>query len=130
MKSIEESLPSCVKKLQTIQDEKSNWKVKSVCCFPLTFPAFGGHFPGIPILPGIVQLSSVRYIAEQALEKILIPSNYNKIKFRAMIKPDQEVNINLEISAKDNQYHGKFKIRDTDNDVIASGHCTFTETLN
>ncbi len=130
MKSIEESLPSCIKKLQTVQDKNSHWQVTSIFCFPPTFPAFGGHFPGIPILPGIVQLSSVRYIAEQTLEKTLLPSNYNKIKFRAMIKPDQEVHINLEMNAKDSQYHGKFQIRDTDNDVIASGHCVFTEKLN
>ncbi len=127
MKSIEESLPTCIKNLQIEQDEESYWKVKSEFCFPATFPAFGGHFPGIPILPGIVQLSSVRYIAEQALGKLLQPEKYNKVKFRSMIKPEQKVQIDVEISEKESQYHSKFHIRDINSEIIANGLGIYSE---
>lgn len=130
MKSIEASLPLCVCNLQTDQDEKGNLRVVSVFSFPPSFCGFSGHFPGNPILPGIVQLAAVRYLAEQAVQKQLLPLNINKTKFRAMIQPDQEVQIKLDLHTVKNEYQCKFQIRTVNDEMIASGHCIFSETLS
>ena len=126
MKSIEESIPSCSEKLQTEQDENGTITVISVFRFPPSFSGFGGHFPGNPVLPGIVQLSTVRYIAEQALQKRLRPDSINRTKFRAMIKPDKQVHIKLDFKAVNEQYHGRFQIRDNKKEMIASGQFIFS----
>jgi len=128
MKSIEESIPSCTAVMQTEQDENGTLTVTSVFRFPPSFPGFSGHFPGNPVLPGIVQLSTVRYIAEQAVKKRLRPENINRTKFRAMIKPDQQVHIKLDLKVVDEHYHGRFKIRDSNKEMIASGQFIFSET--
>ncbi len=122
MKSIEESVPSCVKGLRVEQEEKGALKVVSVFHFPSSFPGFSGHFPDNPILPGIVQLSTVRYLAEQAVQKQLLPFRINKTKFRSMIHTDQDVTINLELLPVDNQYECKFSIRSKKNEMPVSEH--------
>jgi 3-hydroxymyristoyl/3-hydroxydecanoyl-(acyl carrier protein) dehydratase len=127
MKSIEESIPSCTVKLQTEQNDNGILTVTSVFSFPPSFAGFGGHFPGNPVLPGIVQLSTIRYAAEQAVQKRLRPVNINRTKFRAMIKPDQQVHIRLDFKAVGGQYHGRFQIRDSNKEMIASGQYIFSE---
>lgn len=130
MKSIEKSIPSCAEELQTEQDDSGNITVSSVFRFPPSFAGFGGHFPGNPVLPGIIQLSTVRYIAEQVVQKRLIPERINRTKFRAMIKPDQQVHITLDFKPVGDQYHGRFKIRDSNKEMIASGQYIFSETYS
>ena len=126
MKSIEESIPSCKEVMRVEQEENGSLTVTSVFRFPPSFAGFRGHFPGNPVLPGIVQLSTVRYIAEQAVQKRLRPDSINRTKFRAMIKPDKQVHIKLDFKAVNEQYHGRFQIRDNKKDMIASGQFIFS----
>ena len=46
---------------------------EDACTFsvPGTFSGYRGHFPGNPILPGIVQLSFIRRLAERRLARPL-----------------------------------------------------------
>lgn len=127
MKSIEESIPSCNEELQIEQDENGTTTVTSVFCFPPSFTGFGGHFPGNPVLPGIVQLSTIRYLAEQAVQRRLQPENINRTKFRAMIKPNQQVHIRLDFKTVGEQYHGRFQIRDSHKEMVASGQYIFSK---
>ncbi len=130
MKSLEESIPSCNQKLITGKDEKGHLTIESTFRFPQSFSGFEGHFPESPVLPAIVQLTAVRYLAEAVTQKLLLPQKISKTKFRSMITPDQDIHINLFLNQEDNQYHGRFRIFHPNNDVIASGHCTFSETLS
>ncbi len=61
-------------------------------------PWFSGHFPGVPILPGVAVLSMVfDAIARQAAERgeRMRLSAVRKIRFRRLIRPGER----LEISA-------------------------------
>lgn len=127
MIAIEESLPLYHQEIHVEQDQQGKIKVTSVFCFPESFSAFQGHFPDIPILPGIIQLYAVRYLAEQALQKRLVPTHFSKTKFRSMVSPEQEVYISLDLNKQSDNYTGKFKISKTDNSVIATGNYTFSE---
>jgi 3-hydroxymyristoyl/3-hydroxydecanoyl-(acyl carrier protein) dehydratase len=69
------------------------------CTFsvPGTFSGYRGHFPGNPILPGIVQLSFIRRLAERRLGHPLRLAGVRRIKYLRMITPDMPVTLSLEI---------------------------------
>lgn len=48
---------------------------------------FGGHFPGNPVVPGVCQVQMVREMIEEVLQKRLILSEADTIKFTHMINP-------------------------------------------
>lgn len=69
------------------------------CTFsvPGTFSGYRGHFPGNPILPGIVQLSFIRRLAERRLGRPLRLAGVRRIKYLRMITPDMPVTLTLEL---------------------------------
>ena len=70
------------------------------CTFsvPGTFSGYRGHFPGNPILPGIVQLSFIRRLAERRLGIPLRLAGVRRIKYLRLITPDLPVTLNLELT--------------------------------
>ena len=69
------------------------------CTFsvPGTFSGYRGHFPGNPILPGIVQLSFIRRLAERRLGRLLRLEGVRRIKYLRTITPDLPVTLKLEL---------------------------------
>ena len=69
------------------------------CTFsvPGTFSGYRGHFPGNPILPGIVQLSFIRRLAERRLGRPLRLAGVRRIKYLRLITPDMPVTLTLEL---------------------------------
>ena len=67
------------------------------CTFsvPGTFSGYRGHFPGNPILPGIVQLSFIRRLAERRLGRALRLAGVRRIKYLRTITPDMPVTLTL-----------------------------------
>ena len=58
-------------------------------CFSKSLPYFQGHFPGVPILPGIVQLNiAIDCAAEYLLVKKTKIQSIPQIKFLRPIQPD------------------------------------------
>jgi 3-hydroxyacyl-[acyl-carrier-protein] dehydratase len=51
---------------------------------------YKGHFPGQPILPGVLQLQLVQEILSEALHKKLRLKSSLNIKFLSMIDPGRE----------------------------------------
>ena len=70
------------------------------CTFsvPGTFSGYRGHFPGNPILPGIVQLSFIRRLAERRLGIPLRLAGVRRIKYLRLITPDLPVTLSLELT--------------------------------
>lgn len=56
---------------------------------------FNGHFPDVPILPGVVQLLYAHKIAEDIFDIQLSQNKIKKIKFSRVIKPDKKVLLKL-----------------------------------
>ena len=69
------------------------------CTFsvPGTFSGYRGHFPGNPILPGIVQLSFIRRLAERRLGHPLRLAGVRRIKYLRVITPDMPVMLKLDL---------------------------------
>lgn len=89
---------------------------------------FKGHFPSIPVVPGVCQVQILKEFLEENTGKELLMIAGDNIKFTGMILPDKnpEIKIELTFSEKENllsvdgklffddtvftKYKGKFKI--------------------
>ena len=85
-------------------------QINGIFTFGPDFPAFEGHFPGQPVLPAVVQLASVRFLAAKHLGKHLVPVSLDRAKFKAMIGPEEEVTITIHLGQSDNDVTISFTI--------------------
>ena len=67
---------------------------------------FNGHFEQMPVVPGVCQTQIIKEILQQELNRNLILTNGNNIKFTGMIIPTQNSNISVELtySEVENKY--------------------------
>lgn len=82
--------------------------------FDSDHPAFPGHFPGRPIVPGVQLLDQAKRIIES--KHSLIMAGIQVAKFLSPAKPDDMMELNYEIA----ENHVVFEIR-CDTRLIASG---------
>jgi len=61
-------------------------------------PAIPGHFPGNPVVPGVLLLDGVIESAQQWLGGSLRVLGLRQVKFIAPLLPDQEARIDLVLS--------------------------------
>ena len=84
---------------------------------PADHPAFAGHFPGNPIVPGVVLLDRAILFAEQLLGQTNVPWQVGNAKFFSPVGPAETLVFALESKASGSI---AFTVRATDRDV-ASG---------
>ena len=67
-------------------------------------PWFNGHFPGMPILPGVAQLAMVgdllKWHAKESGGDIVI-SSLSRVRFRQLIRPGDDLAVTLTQDADD-----------------------------
>ena len=85
-------------------------QVNGVFTFAPDFPAFAGHFPGQPVLPAVVQLAAVRFLAAKHLDMFLVPVSVNRAKFKALIGPEEPVTITIDLEQSGNDVAISFAI--------------------
>ncbi|MBM9612957.1 hypothetical protein JWJ90_01505 [Desulfobulbus rhabdoformis] len=78
-------------------------------------PWFDGHFPDTPILPGIAQLKMVADVIAQARQTPLFIRRLNRVKFKRIIKPGEQ----LDIHAKGSGDLYSFRITHNKEDVCS-----------
>lgn len=101
--------------------------IKGLFVFDESYSGFAGHFPGRPILPAVMQLGIVRFLCERGLGMCLEPQSYSRTKFRGMITPGQQVEVEVILGKEEKTgWHGKFSLESKD-EVIASGQCGFVK---
>ncbi len=61
---------------------------------------FGGHFPGNPVVPGVCQVQMVREMMEDALQKRLLLTEADTIKFTNLINPIEYPEITISLKSK------------------------------
>ena len=66
---------------------------------PLDHPAFAGHFPGTPILPGVVLLDTALQAIAKASGIVLDHCEISSVKFLSPAKPGDELEIQHVISS-------------------------------
>jgi 3-hydroxyacyl-[acyl-carrier-protein] dehydratase len=63
-------------------------------------PLYDGHFPGMPVTPGVVVLSIVRDCGSEMLGKHIRFASIENCKFLAAIRPDINPRFSLHIQMK------------------------------
>ncbi len=62
---------------------------------PLDHPCFAGHFPGQPILPGVLLLQRVMSLAQTSLARPLDECTVYNVKFLASVAPGNVLDVQL-----------------------------------
>lgn len=63
---------------------------------PTGHPAFAGHFPGSPIVPGVVLLDAVLHVIATARDHELVCCRINTVKFLSPVGPGERLLIACE----------------------------------
>jgi 3-hydroxymyristoyl/3-hydroxydecanoyl-(acyl carrier protein) dehydratase len=82
-------------------------------CIASDHPALPGHFPGAPILPGVVLLDEILH----ALEAAPTPWRIHTIKFHRIVPPGLALQLDYE-SRSDGRVHFELRCADA---LVASG---------
>ena len=77
--------------------------VKALISINPAHDLFKGHFPQMPVVPGVCQLQIIKDILEEVSGTSLMMTNGDNIKFTGMILPDKNPNVNLEITYTKNE---------------------------
>lgn len=93
--------------------------VDIICRIPADHPALPGHFPGNPVVPGVVLLELVHRQARALAGFRDGPTRWQRIKFLRPVRPEQPIRLHIEGAA--DQF--SFTIRDEDGETIARGQC-------
>ncbi len=73
---------------------------------------FEGHFPGNPIMPGVCMMQITKDIVESLTNNKLFMKKCSNVKFMAIINPDinKDLNLNITISEEEN---GNIKVKNS-----------------
>jgi 3-hydroxymyristoyl/3-hydroxydecanoyl-(acyl carrier protein) dehydratase len=66
---------------------------------PLDHPAFAGHFPGMPILPGAALLDEVLHVLEEELELDPVEWQVATAKFLEPVRPGDALTVEHDAAA-------------------------------
>lgn len=80
---------------------------------------FKGHFPGNPVMPGVCMIQIIKELAEKATGKALFLSVATNVKFMAIINPEKNDLIQLQLNFIEEGDILKVKNVTTFNDTLA-----------
>ena len=81
-----------------IRESVSGSTAEIVFVVPNDLAYFDGHFPGVPIVPGVVQIKWAIEIARRCLPLAGVFAGMEVVKFHRIMSPDMEVTLLLEYS--------------------------------
>ncbi len=79
-------------------------------------PIYTGHFPGMPVTPGVLQLAIIKACFEAFAGKVFYVKRAREIKFLGLIKPEETAELLVTI-AYDLLAVGSYKISSTITDT-------------
>ncbi len=86
---------------------------------------FEGHFPDLPVLPGIVQLDWAVIEARRHFGLSAPVTNVQNLKFRKLLRPNTDVTLTLRHRAEDDRFIFEYRDGET---VYSSGRFVFAAT--
>ena len=89
---------------RVVDYEEGKW-IKAIKNVTINEPFFQGHFPGEPIMPGVLQIEALAQaagilalVASRARDKLAIFMTINKVKFRKPVVPGDQLVLNSTIN--------------------------------
>lgn len=83
---------------------------------------FEGHFPGLPVLPGVVQLHWAARLAAEHLGQTCKGSRIDQLKFLAIVHPGTELTLTLRLDRSARALHFAYA---GPTQTCSSGHISF-----
>ena len=77
---------------------------------PLDLAHFSGHFPGTPVLPGVVQIDWAQHLARQLIGDL--PAQFGGmevLKFQQLVRPGDRLQLTLRFDAERGKLHFTFR---------------------
>ena len=74
---------------------QSETEISAKLAFPAGLECFRGHFPGLPVLPGVAQLYFVRHFARQVFPDFPEAAVHRRLKFQKVVLPGHEVALSV-----------------------------------
>ncbi|MEO7988737.1 MAG: hydroxymyristoyl-ACP dehydratase [Chryseolinea sp.] len=89
-----------------LHQESAAGSVKASVSINKSHKIFDGHFPGLPVVPGVCMVQMVREILEVSMNKTLRIETADNIKFLSVIDPRQhgEVSASIDYTEDDNVF--------------------------
>ena len=81
-------------------------RARATLCFPGELEVFAGHFPDMPLVPGILIIEATRALAERCLDRSLGIVEVIDAKFLDEVQPDQVIECEIEVSPNDSGWRG------------------------
>ncbi|HEX7935861.1 MAG TPA: AMP-binding protein [Paraburkholderia sp.] len=91
---------------------------------PATLAHFAGHFPGLPILPGVVQVDWATRLASEQLPYVRDVASVDRLKFMAPVSPGSVLNLTLAHDAARRRVQFAFRLSERE---CASGVIVYRE---
>jgi len=107
-------------------------KITGIKCVTMNEPHFNGHFPGHPIMPGVLQLEAMAQVAGVLLLKIIKAANQvayfmaaDNVKWRRPVVPGDVLVMEIELTKARGKI-GKAKgICKVDGEIVSEAEVTF-----
>jgi len=76
-------------------------QVEARISFNADHPIFKGHFPGLPVVPGVCMMQIAREIMEVSLGKPLAIVSADNMKFMSVIDPNKNTEVDVKVAYSD-----------------------------
>ena len=94
--------------IDRIDEVKPGEFVNAIKNVTINEPYFQGHFPGQPVMPGVLSLESIAQTTaflmlhelDDPLEKNMFISGVDGVRFRRLIVPGDQLEINIQLKSK------------------------------
>ena len=94
--------------IDRIDEVKPGDFVNAIKNVTINEPYFQGHFPGQPVMPGVLSLESIAqttaflmlYELDDPLKKNMFISGVDGVRFRRLIVPGDQLEINIQLKLK------------------------------
>lgn len=78
-------------------EKVSEGKYNAIVYLNREHDVFNGHFPGNPVTPGVCMMQIIKELSQEIVESSLLMISSSNVKFMALINPDVNPRLRLEL---------------------------------
>ena len=109
-----------IKGLYTVEEvSKTDQGINAKVRLNKDHEVFKGHFPGNPVMPGVCMIQMIKELTEESLGKELFLEVSSNIKFMAIINPEINPTLNVELAILEDGEQVKVKNATSFGDTLA-----------